>query len=56
MIEVGEAIIIFALGACAVIVHDELHYGIAERHYRRHWCLNQVMEGSYECEVCNPDP
>jgi len=21
-----------------------------------HWCLNQIMEGDYECEVCNPDP
>jgi len=19
-----------------------------------HHCMNQVMEGSYECEVCNP--
>jgi hypothetical protein len=23
--------------------------------FRNHRCLNQIMDGNYECEWCNPD-
>lgn len=22
---------------------------------KEHFCLNQIMEGDYECPICNPD-
>jgi len=30
---------------------EEFKYAIE---FANHTCLNQVMEGSYECEYCNP--
>ena len=27
---------------------------IEDKKWKDHYCLNQVMEGDYECEVCNP--
>lgn len=27
---------------------------IQRKEYKEHLCLNQVMDGDYQCEVCNP--
>lgn len=30
------------------------HLYTIQKRYGEHFCLNQIMEGDYECEVCNP--
>lgn len=41
---------IFALERIAKIL--ESFY--KRRKQQKHKCLNQIMEGDYQCEVCNP--
>jgi hypothetical protein len=31
-----------------------IEFHIATKELRDHHCLNQVMDGDYECEYCNP--
>lgn len=32
----------------------DFSFTIMSKEYKDHFCLNQIMEGNYDCEVCNP--
>ena len=33
----------------------DFSFSITHKIYKDHECLNQIMDGDYECEVCNPN-